>query len=51
MKGGLYRGYIPNLIRNSVISATELASHILPGYSRTLIAVATLHFAMTSLVT
>lgn len=24
--GGLYRGYFPNLIRNSVISATELVS-------------------------
>ena len=26
MRGGLYRGYFPNLIRNSVISATELVS-------------------------
>ena len=24
MRGGLYRGYFPNLIRNSIISATEL---------------------------
>lgn len=26
MRGGLYKGYLPNLIRNSVISATELVN-------------------------
>lgn len=26
LRDGLYRGYFPNLIRNSVISATELVS-------------------------
>ena len=32
MRDGLYRGYFPNLIRNSVISATELVNrpHIIP---------------------